>query len=89
MKLTDEQFDTFLWTLQEISHGGSGPGSSPKGLEALTMAMAGAGTPGHDSLAAALREIAEKIDRHADVMADISDTLRLAVDKHFNSDQST
>jgi len=45
--------------VRSISHGGV---SGPTGLEALSMDLVGPGAPGHDSLAAAIRDAGESIE---------------------------
>jgi hypothetical protein len=60
--MTDKQAEKIAYALRRIS---SGDQSGPEGFEALCMAIAGEGTPGHDSLAAALDRIADAIERLA------------------------
>jgi hypothetical protein len=46
--------------VRAIAHG---PVSGPTGLEAVCMALAGEGPIGHNSLAAAIREAGEAVER--------------------------
>ena len=58
MNLTQDQIQTLLADIRNISHGGQ-PG--PLGLESVTMALGGEGPPGHDSVASGLHDIAGAI----------------------------
>ena len=58
MTMTEEQIEKLLVEIRNISHGGQ---SGAMGLEAVTMALGGQGTPGDNNVAEGLNDIAESI----------------------------
>lgn len=54
-----DALESLASAVRAIAHGGL---DGPAGLEALGMDLVGAGRPGHDSLAAAIRDAGESIE---------------------------
>lgn len=60
--MTDKQSHMIADAIIRTVHGPlDGPGCEPMGMEAITMALAGEGRPGHDSVAKGLHDIADAI----------------------------
>jgi len=64
--MTPKQTDRLIEAVQRLS---TGTNAAPTGAEALCMALCGVGTPGHDSVAEGLHDIAGAIRELAEAVA--------------------
>jgi hypothetical protein len=64
-----EQVERMIEAVERLGTGRtSGAGCAPTGFEAVTMALCGMGTPGKDSVAAGLHDIAGALREVAEAM---------------------
>ena len=63
--MTAEQTDRLIDAIERLS---TGTNDAPTGAEAISMALCGTGTPGHDSVASGLHDIAGAIRQLAEAL---------------------
>jgi hypothetical protein len=66
-KQEEEIAKDIIYAIKRLSFGDQ---SGPTGMEAISMAIAGEGTPGHDSVAAGLHDVASAIRDLASVICE-------------------
>ncbi len=74
--MTKKQVNEITEVIRLLAHGPlSGPGAHPMGMEAISMALAGQNTPGEDSVAAGLHDVASSLGTIAGGLFDIAQAI--------------